>query len=206
MIIYLVNGMPRSASTWLYNAVRYIVTSNVDLSEFVYGWCDDVDTYKRYNLLKSHHFNQSLIDSATYLFYSYRDIRDVLASRMRMWNHTPSLEYARSLIHEVEYFKNRADYTMVYEDFLRNQKLVIQKLSDILSMPVDIENIYLQLNSAKKPASDGKPYNNEDLYHKGHVTSGAHMDFDCVPRKLIIEIESEFDYWFKENNYPLTTR
>lgn len=92
-------GMTRSASTWLYNAARLLVSHSVD-TDISYGWINDFKHLPpRYNaVIKLHKYEPELVRNSTHILYSYRDIRDVLASMKRVWNKEPSIETADQLL------------------------------------------------------------------------------------------------------------
>lgn len=208
MQVILTNGMPRSGSTWLYNALRHILSEVTPKNIFLYGWHEDIKERRQVNLIKAHGINQTLLQEATQIFYSYRDIRDVLASRKRMWGMDPTMEVARSLFVECEFFEKASNYVMRYEDFIANPMAILKDLVRYFDADeLDIEAIQVMLQAEKKPASDGKPYNKEELYHRGHVTNGQHMTFQgVVSDKLIEQIEDSFGSWFIDHGYPLITR
>src|SRR5210317_631864 len=103
--LILAAGMQRSASTWLYNAARLVLTSSPSVAEkFSCGWIGDWQQIPKQNymLIKIHEFNKSLADQSKYILYSFRDIRDVIASGMRKFGWIPSLEVADNLINQHE--------------------------------------------------------------------------------------------------------
>ena len=87
--------MPRSGSTWLYNAARLLLRrapqGGADLSG---GWIGDWRRLpkRRRLLLKVHEFDPFLAKKARLVLYSYRDLRDALASCRRKFDIEPSLE------------------------------------------------------------------------------------------------------------------
>ena len=87
--IVLCTGMPRSGSTWLFNAVRLLLQS--EAAEVCSYWKGDFDALKflrsagpeKILLLKIHRHSPVLEKKAAVIFYSIRDIRDVIASKIR---------------------------------------------------------------------------------------------------------------------------
>jgi len=207
MQVVLTNGMPRSGSTWLYNALRHILSQFTEPEDFLCGWHDDIKERRKVNLIKAHGIDHRLLSEATYIFYSYRDIRDVLASRKRMWGMEPTMDVARGLATESQFFDKAAHYIMRHEDFLLNPRKIVEDIAAQLGVTVDIDKVMAELSADKKPASDGKPYNKEELYHEGHVTNGKHMAFKgVVCDKLIKRIEDSFGDWFTERGYSLVSK
>ena len=204
--IVLANGMPRSGSTWLYNAARHILNQVVSKNDFVYGWHSDIKSRKKVTLLKVHGINQKLLNESSIVLYSYRDIRDVLASRFRMWEMPPTMGVVHNLIYESRFFDDRADYIMKYEDFIEDQRKIVEELDSVLDAHSNIDKVMELLSKDKKPASDGKSYNKEELYHTGHVTNGKHMSFeDAVPDSIIKKTEELYGQWFIDHGYDLVS-
>ena len=84
--LILAAGMQRSASAWLYNAARLLLTSSPSVAEqFSCGWIGDWEQIpkKNYMLIKVHDFNKSLAGQSKCILYSFRDIRDVIASGIK---------------------------------------------------------------------------------------------------------------------------
>ena len=107
--------MQRSGSTWLYNPVRLLLCSNAVIeSDFCCGWLDDQAhlSEARYRLLKVHEFDGDLAEKSNRIFYSYRDIRDVVASSKRKFNYEPSIGMVDHLIATHARWEVVADYVM----------------------------------------------------------------------------------------------
>ena len=176
--LYLTAGMPRSASTWLYNAVRLILRrcGHDDLGA---GWVGDFNTFKRHAtvLVKIHDFQPVLAQHATGILYSFRDIRDSLASSLRKFGTQPTFERAAKLLEQDRIWRQQAGFLMRYEDMMRKPAVMIGRLAAFLHCaevdPADIGRQIDGFDFASGPPQDG-PYNRENLLHRGHITDGRH--------------------------------
>ncbi len=198
-------GMPRSGSTWLYNVIRLLMQeTSLDIGA---GWIGDFNTFKDHDIviLKIHNFEEVIAKKATYIFYSFRDIRDALASFKRKFNSEPSIEQARTYINHDALWKKCAHYSMRYETMIESQKSTISEIASILQIPNPnipeiIENIR-SMTYGESTKTNGT-YNLENLLHKGHITNGKHGSwYNDLPKELVIQIEEECSSWLQTNNY-----
>jgi hypothetical protein len=212
-IFILSAGMQRSGSTWLYNATRLLlIHSPLTGDKTGYGWIGDLSTLpqKRIMLMKIHWFSQKILDLdlPKIILYSYRDLRDALASIKRIWNHEPSMELAERLIQNDRQWRSHADFIMRYESMMTDQQSTLQELSNVLKINTDvnIQKIIAQIDTLKyeDPGNKKPLYHMENLLHKGHFTSGRHGSWKgFINNKLLKQIESKYREWFIQNNYPL---
>lgn len=205
-MLVLSAGMPRSASTWLYNVLRLSLT-NTQGCNWECGWIDDLDTpqEKRPALIKLHTENKGLADAADLIFYSFRDIRDALASMKRKFGHTPTLALASHLIEADTFWKQRASFVMKYELMIESPIQTVESILNFLCIEgVNPNSLLSELNSIdfESCPSENALYNKVNLYHKGHITNGGvgvwNEDLD---KGFVTELESEFRWWFKENGF-----
>ena len=128
-------GMPRSGSTWLYNAVRLLLeyTGKLDIGA---GWISDFNSFKNHDvvILKIHYFKPVIANNATMILYSYRDIRDALASFKRKFGNEPSIEQARKFIHNDNIWREKASFIMKYEDMIAAQEKTLEKITGFLGI------------------------------------------------------------------------
>lgn len=209
-VLVLAAGMPRSASTWLYNAVRLLITSSPSMSrQFSCGWIGDWRKLpkRRYMLLKIHGYNETLVNQSESIVYSYRDIRDVMASRLRKFGRAPSIEFADSLIRQYEQWMGVAEIVMRYESMLIDKESIINQLARLLDLQdIDSETLLERMRhlSYESPGSKSAVYHSTNLYHKGHITDGRPgswkgiLDVDFVK-----QVEERHLKWFEQCGYPL---
>lgn len=171
----LCNGMIRSASTWLHNVTRYIIYEVENENDVLCGWCDDINisSNKKHIICKHHGINEELFKNFDIILYSYRDVRDVLSSAFRMWEETPSINAAQMIIYECNILKKRADYSMKYEDMLRDKEKIVTEISKTLGINnININNVIEKVEQIPKNNNSTERYDKESLYHKNHITDG----------------------------------
>jgi hypothetical protein len=212
-IIILSAGMQRSGSTWLYNAARLLLTNSPLTRDITsYGWIGDLPTIprKRIMLIKIHAFDDRImnIDARKIILYSYRDIRDVLASSKRIWNQEPSVDLAAHLINNDLLWRRCADFIMRYESMICDQHAMLKELASFLKInKVETYEIISQIGQLNYDNTGRKnqTYHMENLLHKGHITDGRHGSWKGIlDLNLVKQIENKYRDWFIQNNYPLS--
>lgn len=206
-------GMPRSASTWIYNATRLILGSVPSIAnKLSYGWIGDFDSInkEKYILIKAHDYQPDIMKNAKFILYSYRDIRDVLASMMRKFNKAPSIDYADYLIDMHKDWVTRSDMVIKYENILTDpgKTDVVNKIAAMFGIKdIDAEQIIKSLGRLEYSSKGDKneAYNTKNLYHKNHITDGRHGSWEGeIDPVLINDIEKKYADWFNEYQYPLS--
>ncbi len=204
--IILAAGMPRSGSTWLYNAARLLLQSSVnDADELTCGWIGDWEKLPTTNtvLLKIHDFELSVVARSRKILYSYRDVRDALASSVRKFGTTPTLDLARAWLAHDQRWRPVADFVMRYETMIQSPSRVVEQIADVLRIPVRPNDIVEQVESLD--SNSQASYDPATLLHPHHITDGRHGTWtDWLSKDLVQQIELEFQEWFEVNGYPLT--
>lgn len=202
--LVLANGMMRSGSTWLYNAARLILGASVDLT---CGLAVDVTDYTGTVLLKTHEVGRELLARADVVLYSYRDIRDVLASRFRFMGTVPTMGAADRLIAECDTIEPIADYAMRYESMILDPLTEVELIAGAVDARVDASAVVSELDELRRcpvETDNGKPYDALTLYHPGHVTDGRHMSFaGQLPSEFVGNIQHRHAGWLERHGYPL---
>lgn len=215
-IIITAAGMPRSASTWLYNAVRIIISEQPHIS-FNCGWVGDWEQMprKKFMLLKAHGFIPELAKVSSVIFYSYRDVRDAVASQERKTGTKADLELAESYVDLHEKWMQVADFTMKYELFLHEKEGLIPGIVDILNAKNIIScdrndesttatSIVSKIAQVNYDAAGDKTelYHKTNLFHKDHVTDGRHGAWkESLNTELASTITDRFAWWFEKYGY-----
>ncbi len=202
-------GMPRSGSTWLYNAARILLesTGKFDIGA---GWISDYNTFQHHDLviLKIHFFNQDIANNGTAVLYSYRDIRDALASFKRKFGVAPTIDLARRFLASDRDWRQRSHFIMRYEDMIREEEETILQLAQLFEITgVDAKSISERIKAMNYDTGNQKTpvYNLENLLHKNHITDGRHGSWEGhVPPSLVERIETEFADWLVANGYTLS--
>lgn len=200
-------GMPRSGSTWLYNAMRILLRSTgIDLGA---GWIQDFNTFKDHDfvLMKIHNYEPVVVPKASFVAYSYRDLRDSLASMKRKFKVEPNIKLADEFIADDIKWRENASFVMKYEDFLKDPEKVVSELALAMQIPCeDPGALCKEINTLDYKSSGDRNsiYNKENLLHEGHITAGDHgswkRDLDI---ELVKEVEEKYSEWFNKNNYSV---
>lgn len=200
-------GMPRSASTLLYNIIRLCLYKKFG-DNLTSGWIGDINFFKKnkINLIKVHQINSMLAMKAKYIFYTYRDVRQALVSANIKFNTPLTIISCRKMIDQYEMAKKYADLMISYENIVNNTKQQISRIANILKIDVDIEDIIknLPLITSNRFLSEGKKHNLLTALHENHA-SGIYSDEwnTILSEELKKQIGIEFKWWFKETDYIL---
>jgi hypothetical protein len=201
-------GMPRSGSTWLYNAMRIILKSDIGI-DLGAGWIQDIEKFKDHEtiLLKLHGYIPNLASKATFVAYSYRDLRDVMASIKRKFNTSPSMAIARQYLEDDAKWRQCALFAMKYEDMMDEPQNVDENLQKALGIYwFESASICHEIGTLNYSSSEDKNdvYNNENLLHAGHITNGKHGSWKGeLDPEFVLELETEFSSWLTENGYTV---
>jgi hypothetical protein len=135
--LVLAAGMPRSGSTWLYIAVRLLACENAAAPiDVACGWVDDIEKLPDAPvcIVKLHDFEAQLASRANCVVYSYRDVRDAVASMARKSQTELTAELARHVIHQHECWLSVASYVLRYEDMVLDQQAELRRLQAVLDV------------------------------------------------------------------------
>jgi hypothetical protein len=212
MRLILSAGMPRSGSTWLYNAARLLIKGSFgSKNNFSCGWIGDWNDIpkKEFTLIKIHDFDEQIVTKASTILYSYRDIRDAMASSFRKFKNPPTIEKANNLINMHSKWVEVTDFIMRYEDMLHNKMKIIDDLKKLFHIDFELPSIDIIKNiDMLNYDCDGKKnvvYHEVNLFHKDHITCGEWGSWGKqIDQDIIKEIENRYRQWFVDNNYPLT--
>ena len=175
--LILAAGMPRSASTWLYNAARLLLCSSPDIAEKMScGWVGDLRRIpkKQVLLIKLHEFDPGLLAHASKIIYSNRDIKEALESSQRKFGDAPNPRRAATFAQLDEQWTHVADYVMNFESMLANKENILEHLSKALDVTdYDAQAILKEMENLSY-ASEGpknENYHEVNLFHQGHRTT-----------------------------------
>jgi hypothetical protein len=208
-VLIVASGMPRSGSTWLYNVIRLIIRTGKPEINWQCGWLDDLNWEEESDcLVKVHRANDIMSTKADVIFYSYRDIRDSVASLKRKLNKEPSISSVDQMMADDSYWRKRAIYSMKYEDMLSSPESVVTNIAKTLKIitdkPGEIVTQIAKL-SYESIGTKNDIYHAENLLHKGHITDGRVGSWKgYIPEPLVAEIEKKYSSWFVSNGYELT--
>ncbi len=209
--LILAAGMPRSGSTWLYNAVRLLIENTPSMAnQFSCGWIGDWEKIpkRKFMLIKVHEYNQQLVDDSSFVLYSYRDLRDAMASAYRKFGLEPSMEVADRFLDDDRMWTEVSSYVMHYETMLHAKEEIIKRLISVLKLndsdPTKIITD-IQLLHYDSPGEKDINHNMTNLFHKRHATTdGSHgLWKTMLDPKLVKQIEEKHKDWFVRYGYTI---
>lgn len=210
--LFVASGMMRSGSTWLYNATRLVLSSSPTIkNNFSCGWSGDWKykkiPEKEYTLIKIHDFNEMIVKQAHLIVYSYRDIRDVLASNLRTFTTPPTIESADSLIQTHEKWINVADLVVPYDRILNQKNTVIEELARCCEVDsVDASAIVEEINNLSYESEGERDdiHHKTNLFHSNHISDGSNGYWvNYLEKNLVEQIERKYRDWLEKYEYPI---
>ena len=156
-------------------------------------------------LIKMHTYDPAYVERAHRIVYSYRDIRDVMASNYRKFGFKPSMETADFLLRQHEQWISAARYVMRYETMLEGKEEVIAQVAHALDMEgINPRAFAVELDALQyeNPGPKNENYHRINLYHRGHITDGRHGSWkDIIDKSLLDRIVDKYRDWFSQNGY-----
>lgn len=219
-VVILSAGMPRSASTWMYNVVRCLLGSCPDMNgRFSAGWYQDLARLERNPclLLKLHFYHAQLGAYASLIFYSYRDLRDAMASQQNRFGGPAEMAWADLYVQSHEQWMQRAAYAMKYENMLKDKHGIVANLAAILRarflMPLgidsfspDIEAIVDEVGemSYDSPGPRNPLYHEVNLFHRRHIINGRTGSWrQLLDPALAVAVADKYRGWFDKYGYDI---
>lgn len=203
-------GMPRSGSTWLYNAMRLLLRANWPGPDAIEpGWIGDLDAASMHprRLVKLHEHHPVLVEQATFIAYSFRDLRDAMASAVRKFGRSPDLGHADHLVRQDALWKACAHHVMRYEDMLADPLAELARIAQGMGIEgIDLPSVLSDLNRLNydAPGARNGVYHRENLLHQGHITDGRVGSWinsiDAAVERAIVERHRT---WFEANGYAV---
>ncbi|MEO0393588.1 MAG: sulfotransferase domain-containing protein [Pseudomonadota bacterium] len=216
----IICGMQRSGTTALFNIIRLL--SQLHGYSLNAAFVDDYDPSiaADIHLIKTHVVPEPLLQKMIAIgrpapelgvtfISSHRDVRDVVASAMRMgW-----IEDERVMGHLADVFdrytksETFADYNMRYENFKADPIATMLSLAAAIDMPItqeqaqELDQELRALNDLKVPQGHYDPIT---LLHNNHVGTGDSGDHKqrLTPAR-IAEIETLYGDWLKDKGYDV---
>lgn len=211
-LLILSAGLPRSGSTLLYNLLRLTLVHHLNDDEHLScGWIEDMRTvpFGNYTLLKLHNHEEDLTRRSDLIVYSYRDIRDVLASQQRKFGTPPSLNLADHLVSQHDSWCQSAHIQIRYEDFdTKRQSQLVKEIANHLDLANHIRphQVIHQLEALPKTSETSEKYDPDTLFHPGHITDGRHGSWkNQLEQDLVKAVEAKHGDWLTNHGYQLTS-
>jgi len=213
-MIYVCAGMYRSGSTWLFNAVRLILSS-ANVPGLAAGWITDKNSLLMHenSVVKIHSFDEDLAArNGTIVLTSHRDLRDIVASLNRKFKTGFSTSLLRETLEHHAQWSKFAMLDLRYEDLLEDRVLQVQRVAEVLQLPkstleqLSYGSLSAELDSERfceTRRHSQLPHDLTNLLHDGHITDGRHGSWKgYVPDAIVKEIEDEFRFWLEARGYP----
>jgi hypothetical protein len=213
--LYLAAGIPRSGSTWLFNALRLLL--QIRYTNVYSSWIGDFVKPRSYSadaiLLKLHSPDQEWAARTQNIFTSHRDLRDIaISSRDMGWVHDAQAMFAtaRSARAHHEYWARHALLDISYYDIVASPTDVLIALADVCEIEVSrmaVESLNTQLSSLACKEARSRSYDVENLMYPGHRFDGKPGRFqNALPREIAEEIWVQNRGWMEKMGYEHVDR
>lgn len=203
-------GIPRSGSTWLYNAVRLLLQREHGEGS-VYGtWVDRYDAANpaRWHVVKIHDANDPLAWRAKCVLTSRRDLRDIAASAWkRGWvgDSATTLALLDSVIAQHAFWKPRSAHEMAYEVMRRDPRAELSSIAAVLGLQSSDEQLDATLHAIESLDHDdasADDFDSSNLMHKRHIMDGrVGYHAQTLPADLLAAINQRYVDWLRANDY-----
>jgi hypothetical protein len=197
-------GMPRSGSTLVFNVLREYLTRKFQ-DRLATGWVNDLrmDAAVDALLVKTHVVTPLLNVRSNYYFYSFRDVRDALLSAQRKFGREPTIHACGHYIKGFAHARRYAHAVLRYEDFSRNNDLLIQAVGKVLGDEHCRSGILQLIPKPNQGPSLAEAYDPRSLLHANHATGTMEGEWRSeLGSDLLKEIDRKFGWWLDENRYP----
>lgn len=206
----LIAGMPRSASTALFNIVRFIYEQKG--VNYRSCWFEDhnKEDEKEYNVMKIHFFDEKIKDWADYIITPRRDIRDVISSyyNVRSSRGNKAIDLATAYIGWYNDWVEYSNNIIEYKDFIDDSFSIVENISkDIGFDSIDSKKVIDDVNKTYDNAKNRKiPVGmvSNHLFGHSHVTNGGVGYYnDVLKKEEIKEINDKYKDWLLKYNYEI---
>lgn len=197
--VILIAGMPRSGSTWQFNAARLIL--NRKHPAIFSGWCADYDpaTKEPVHLVKVHTPEQVRFDYSLVLT-TKRDLLECIGSSKRMGWLKDDNFFVQVLMqmHLYNYWNDRTALETDYLTIKNNPQRAILDISKVLEVDItagEAGEISDRINNIAPPDPDAiKPhrYDRVTLLHPKHISENEPARLTEEQRRIFAE---QFSYW-----------
>jgi len=210
--LILCAGIPRSGSTWLYNAARLGCTlvGNGDVHA---AWIDDYDAASpaAWHVVKVHDAAPDLEQRAHAVLTSRRDLRDIAASAARRgWvdGDAGMLDLLGRVVAQHDHWSRTAALEVVYADIETAPVRTAAAVLDAIGLDPDERHaraIVEGIEATGDPAAGEAGYDPLTLLHPGHRASGGGGDYAVTLEPAMIErIEMHYGDWLDRHGYGVT--
>lgn len=216
-------GMPRSGSTLQFNIALKVLQGLEGFCNL--GWVDDISEEQlkpgafAVAIMKTHDIEAEPIQQLgahcqLEFLYSFRDMRDVIASKLRKNNEIFSsgkvARWVESFLSADRRARNKSLYLAKYEEFSDNILLEVEHIARYLDVSVTRESLKGFAQDLSREAALAsmdrvdKGYDPDSLIHRNHITSGGPGTWrDYFTRMQAGFIEYLCFDWLVSNGYPV---
>jgi len=200
-------GSVRSGSTWQFNAVRFLYEA---AGQVCYGaWIEDYDSSRdeKVHVLKTHML--PLLVRHDIVLTSYRDLRDVVASYVRMgWLDSKEAgaldRFLDNYVVNLDVLCTEARHVMRFEAMMDDPTAELVHLSRSLELVLDtdaIEGVRRRIDELRPatdaPAGTQTDYDPETQLHAGHMGRSS-LALNAVWKS---HIEKRYWRWLRRHGY-----
>lgn len=207
--LILCAGIPRSGSTWLYNAVRILL--DACYATDVYGcWIADYDSTRaaKFHVVKIHEPNDGLALQARAIFTSHRDLRDIAASAwLKGWvkDEPSALQFIDWAVAFHSYWVGRGALDVSYKEINADPAGAIRKISARLGLESNTEltAVLKKLALLQHVDVGGERYHPETLIHPRHASRNGRSGYftEVLPDATVRAIETKYRDWFSDDGF-----
>lgn len=207
--LVLCAGIPRSGSTWLYNAARLgcLIAGGGDVHA---AWIDDYDPTSPaiWHVVKVHDPAPELESRADVVLTSRRDLRDIAASVVRRgWAEDDAglIALLGRIIAQHDHWSRKAALEVVYADIQTAPVKTAGAVLAAIGLEPHERNaraIVARIEAAVDPSAADAGYDPLTLLHPGHRAGGGRGDYAEVLEPALIErIEGRYGDWLERHGY-----
>lgn len=205
MITVIAAGMPRSGSTWAFNAARMLLSLKY---RHVYAaWIDDYTvTDCDVSLIKTHRADDDWLSKAEFVLCTHRDIRDVVVSLHSMgWVTIEQMIAAASAVRRFyDFWSPHSCVDLAYENIVSDRTGSVALIAHALGVHASDEQI--KAVEAAIPGKAGeinhRGHDPLSLLHPGHITDGRPGRWvEQLPASIADEIWLQHADWLEAKGY-----
>ena len=209
--LILCAGVPRSGSTWLYNAARLLLALPPLASESVYGsWVEHYDASNpaAMHVVKVHEPDEALAWRAKIALTSRRDLRDIAASAWkRGWiaDEASTLTFLDSVVRQHAFWQRRCGLEMVYERMRQDELGELRLVAAALGLAPGedaLRTVAQRIETLGHDDASDQPFDASNLMHKRHIMDGrVGYHAEALSADLLKTIHARYAGWLATHGY-----
>lgn len=210
-MLYLIAGMNRSGSTWLFNATRLLLR-HAGAPDLAAGWIDDRDALLQHQtpLIKVHLYDPTLLRQPFVVLTSHRDLRDVAASMARKFAIEPTMDMVHFYFEQYRLWADHAQFDMRYETMRADPLAEVHRVAAALDVPLDLataQRIVAEIDASTNAIqADSRGYDPVSLLHDQHITDGRPGSWrEQIGIELADRIYETYAAWMQAEGYSPAT-